>query len=135
MCIRDRALARVPDRCGPARVLGSIDSPNAQPVVISAIPAHMVLVAQVHGLGIGTGERLATLFGRAHVRTLVVNGASPFRVVPDTLGEGLILEVPAYADYAQPFNLGDQVRTLLAGISGVAVPFSATLIGVPIRAS
>jgi hypothetical protein len=128
-----QALARVPDRCGSPRPLGSIRSPSAGTVPIPAPPSGMVLVAEIQGLQISGHERIDTLFGRARARELVVNGGATYRVVPDTLGDGLILDVPAYADYSTPFNLGQNVQSILAEIAGVPVPFSVTLVGVPIR--
>lgn len=128
-----QALARVPDRCGRPRVLGTLHSPHGDSVTIPPTPPRMVLVAEVHGLQIYRGERLETLFGRAHTRLLVLNDAVTYRVVPDTLGDGLIFYVPAYADYSPPFNLGGAVHTVFAEVNQVDVPFSITLVGVPIR--
>ena len=131
-----QALARVSDRCGRPRALGTIHSPNASTVTIPPGPARMVLIAEVRGLQIYRRERLETLIGRARARELIVNnGTAGYRVVPDTLGDGLILDVPTYADYAPPFNLGGAILTILAEIDGAPVPFSVTLVGVPIRAS
>jgi hypothetical protein len=130
-----QALARVSDRCGRPRVLGTVRSPYGDAVRIPAAPRGMVLLGEVSGLQISDGERFETLFGRAHTRVLQLNNATvTYRVVPDTLGDGLIFDVPPDADYAPPFNLGGPVSTITAGIKQLDVPFSVTLIGVPIRA-
>ena len=92
----------------------------------------MVLVAQVYGLQLHHGERLETLYARAAVRLLVANGLG-YRVVPDTVTDGLVLDVPAYADYTPPFSFNQQVNSLEAEINGAAVPFSVALLGVPIK--
>jgi hypothetical protein len=127
-----QSLARIPNRCGKPRLLVTLHSAGASALQIPAAPAGMVLVAQVYGLQLHRRERLETLFARAAVRVLVVNGLG-YRVVPDTVTDGLILDVPAYADYAPPFNFNLQVNSLEAEINGVAVPFSVALLGVPIK--
>ena len=54
-------------------------------------------------------------------RNLVLNNAATFRVVPDTLADGLILDVPRFADYAPPFNLNLAVSTIEAEIDQAPV--------------
>jgi hypothetical protein len=127
-----QSLARIPNRCGKPRLLGTLHSAGANAIQIPPAPAGMVLVAQVHGLQLHGRERLETLFARAAERTLVVNGLG-YRVVPDTLTDGLVLDVPPYADYAAPFNFNLQVNSLTAEINGAVVPFSVALLGVPIK--
>jgi hypothetical protein len=128
-----QVLARTADRCGAPRTITTIASDGANPITLPAPTPGTVMLAEVHGLGLGTLERLGTLFGRAAIRTLTINGTEAYRVVPDTLGDGLILDVPANADYAAPFNLNMSAYRLSAAIAGQAVPFSVTLVGVPIR--
>jgi hypothetical protein len=127
-----QALARVPNRCGTPRRLGTFRSPGTGALHIPSPPRGDVLVAQVHGLQIGTGERLETLFARAARRDLIVNRRMSYRAVPDTLTDGLILDVPAYADYPAPFRLSLHVHSLQAEIELHPVAFSVTLVAVPI---
>jgi hypothetical protein len=128
-----QVLARIPDRCGRPRVIADVDSTHPNPITLPAPPPGMVVLAEVHGLQVRGLERLRTLFGRASIRTLTINGSASFRVVPDTLTDGLILDVPTAADYAAPFKLSLSARTLSASIAGKPAAFSVTLIGVPIR--
>ena len=128
-----QALARIADRCGKPRLLGTVHSDGADIVQVPAAPRGAVLVAQIHGLQIHNRERLETLFARAADRSLVINGAATFRVVPDTLTDGLILDVPRYADYAAPFNLNLAVSTIEALINQAPVAASVTFEAVPIR--
>jgi len=130
-----QALARIPDRCGRPRLVATIHSGALDVARIPPEPAGSVLVAEVHGLQIYRGERIRTLFARAAERSLLINGSADYRVVPDTLGDGLILDVPAAADYAAPFNLSLGVVTIQAEINQVPVPFSVTLLSVPIKAA
>jgi hypothetical protein len=92
-----------------------------------------VLIAQVHGLQIHNGERLKTLFARAAERSLVINNAVTFRAVPDTLTDGLVLDVPRFADYAAPFNFNLAVSTIEGEIDQAPVAVSVTFEAVPIR--
>jgi hypothetical protein len=128
-----QALARIPDRCGKPRLLGTVHSDGADIVPVPAAPRGAVLIAQIHGLQIHNREPLETLFARAADRSLVINGAATFRVVPDTLTDGLILDVPRYADYAAPFNLNLAVSTIKALINQAPVAASVTFEAVPIR--
>jgi hypothetical protein len=128
-----QALARIPDRCGRPRLLGTVHSDAGDIVQVPAAPRGDVLVAQVHGLQVHNGELLKTLFARAAERSLMINNAATFRVVPDTLTDGLILDVPRSADYAAPFNFNLAVSTIEAEIDQVPVAVSVSFEAVPIR--
>jgi hypothetical protein len=128
-----QALARIPDRCGRPRLLGTVHSDSGDVVQVPAAPRGDVLVAQIHGLQVHNGERLKTLFARAAERSLVINNAVTFRVVPDTLTDGLILAVPRSADYAAPFNFNLAASTIEAEIDQVPVAVSVSFEAVPIR--
>jgi hypothetical protein len=128
-----QALARIPDRCGRPRLLGTFHSDTGDVVHVPPAPPGEVLLAQVHGLQIHNGERLKTLFARAAERSLVINNAVTFRVVPDTLSDGLILDVPRHADYTAPFNFNLAVSTIEAEIDQVPVAVSVTFLAVPIK--
>ena len=54
-------------------------------------------------------------------------------MVPDTLTDGLILDVPRYADYRAPFGFSLDVGTIEAEIDQVPVAVSVTFEAVPIR--
>jgi len=128
-----QALARIPDRCGTPRLLAIVHSDAGDVVHVPPAPPGAVLVAAVYGLQVHNGERLKTLFSRAADRSLVINDAITFRVVPDTLTDGLILDVPRYADYRAPFNFSLDVGTIEAEINQVPVEASVTFEAVPIR--
>ena len=128
-----QALARIPDRCGKPRLLGTVHSNGPGVLRVPPAPRGTVLVAQVKGLQIYKRERLETLFARAAERTVVINGAVTYRVVPDTLTDGLMLDVPAGADYLAPFAFNLAVSTIEAEINQVPVAFSVTLLAVPIK--
>lgn len=128
-----QALARIPDRCGKPRELGTVHSNAVGVVQMPAAPRGTVLVAQIEGLQIYRRERLQTLFERAAERALVINGVTTFRVAPDTLTDGLILDVPSYADYDPPFGFNLAVSSIEGEINQLPVPCSVKLVAVPIR--
>jgi len=128
-----QVLTRVPNRCGAPRVLGTLESNGTAAMSMPPAPPGMVVVAEIHGLGITAREHLSTLFTRADARTLTINGTSVYRVVPDTLADGLVLDVPASGDYAAPFNFNLSVESIEAEIGSNPAAFTATLVGVPIH--
>jgi hypothetical protein len=129
-------LARIPNRCGRPRLVALLHSGSDGVLSLPPDPPGMVLVARIQGLQIHASERLTTLFTRAAPRFLVVNGAVTYRVVPSTLVDGLVLDVPADADTEPPYNIGLSfglsASTLVAEIGARSVPFSVELFGVPI---
>jgi hypothetical protein len=128
-----QALERIPDRCGTPTLLATIHSGAADVAAIPPAPPGDVVIAEISGLQIHHRERLETLFVRAGARSLVINGQTTYRVVPDTLEDGLILDVPADADYSAPFNLNLAVRSIQAQIDQQPVAFTVRLLRVPIR--
>jgi hypothetical protein len=112
-----QALARVPDRCGPLQALATLHARLGQTLTLPPAPPGRVLVAAVEGLRVGLGERLRSLVSRVAKRYVVLDG-QPYRVPPDTAGDGLVIGVPAGADYPAPFNLDMNPRTISARISG-----------------
>jgi hypothetical protein len=129
-----QALVRVPDRCGEPRSLGSVEGELGQPIELPPAPPGTVLIGRVHGLEIGAFERIEMLIARPAVRRISINGEPSHRVVPDTVQDGLILDVPAAVDYPRPFNLGQDAKTLTAEVEkesggSVTVDLEAVPIG------
>jgi hypothetical protein len=112
-----QALARVPDRCGPLRPYATLHATLGQTIALPAAPPGAVLVAGIEGLGVGFGEHLASLITRVAERYVLIDGHR-YRVPPDTAPDGLLLDVPASADYPAPFNLSMDPRTIGAVIPG-----------------
>jgi hypothetical protein len=112
-----QALARVPDRCGAARPLTTLHTTLNRTVVLPAAPPGQALVADVEGLGTSFGERLASLIARVGPRSVAIDGRF-YRVPADSSGDGLVIGVPANADYAPPFNLDMRPHTFSARMAG-----------------
>jgi hypothetical protein len=115
-----QTLARVPNRCGAPRPLETIHSSLGATIALPSPPPGAVLVAAIEGVQVAGWERLETLFTRARARFVTVNDTSAlrFRVPPGTAGDGLVLAVPYGSDYAAPFNLNMDPRTLRVDVEG-----------------
>jgi hypothetical protein len=130
-----QALARVPDRCGTPHTIAVIHSSLGQPIALPSPPAGTVVVAAIDGLQVAGWERLETLFTRARPRYVTVNGTT-FRVPPGTAADGLVIAVPADADYAPPFNLNMDPHTLRVTVDGHSSgPVTVRLSAIPIAPS
>lgn len=114
-----QALARVPDRCGPLEPLATLRARLGQTITLPPAPSGRLLVAAVDGLGVGFGERLTSLVARVAKRYVILDN-HPYRVPPDTAADGLLIGVPAVADYSAPFSLDMEPHTISARISGDA---------------
>ena len=133
-----RRSPRIPDRCGRPRALGTIHSPSAATVDDSRRRrrewSSSPRSAGFRSTAASVSRRSSD--GRTPASSIVNNGTATYRVVPDTLGDGLILDVPAVCrlrSAVQPRS--GRSSSMLAEISGTPVPFSVTLVGVPIRAN
>jgi hypothetical protein len=115
-----QTLARVSDRCGKPYVLETIHSSLGRTIALPDPPENAVMVAAIDGVQVAGSERLETLFRAARARYVTVNGQSDlrFRVPPGTAQDGLVLDVPYDADYAAPFNLNMNARTLQVKVAG-----------------
>ena len=63
----------------------------------------------------------------------MIDEYGPYRVVPDTVDDGLTVSVPPGIDYPSPFNLGFGARTLTPTIDGQEGEVTIELTEVPIR--
>jgi hypothetical protein len=115
-----QTLARVPNRCGAPRTVEVIHSSLGHTITLPSPPEKAVLVAAIDGVQVAGWERLETLFTRARARYVTINGLSDltFRVPPGTADDGLVIAVPPYANYAAPFNLNMDPRTLGVTVDG-----------------
>ena len=107
-----QVLARVPDRCGPERTLGRVDAAYGDTVRVPPARPGEAVITRVEGAQVGGLERLQALLYRADIRQISVNGKPPFRLIPGTVADGLVVAVPPRADFPAPFGLGLQARTL-----------------------
>jgi hypothetical protein len=125
-----QALARIPDRCGTPYLVETLHVEPAGAELPPAPPG-TVLIAKLSGLQVAGLERVESLLTRARIRAVYVN-SSAWRVVPGTVADGLILDVPRKDDYAPPFNLNLSAKTLRAVVGATEVSFTVRLVAVPI---
>jgi hypothetical protein len=117
-----QVLTRVPNRCG-------------EPRLIETVPAHWEQYVQVPGpqragdlVYVSVGgvtphglESLRTLFWRSYTRVILKEGATgpvrDYNIVPDTVADGLLMSVPAAADFLGAFALNPVTTQLAFGLS------------------
>jgi hypothetical protein len=120
---RYQVLGRVGDRCGEPRLLSSTPASYGEQVRIPK-PAgrRQVVFARIDGAEPSGIEALRTFAFRAPPRYVVFDGRVRYRVVPNVLGDGLILDTPPGTDFPKPFALAPDARTV--GLRKQAGPLS-----------
>jgi hypothetical protein len=110
---RYQVLGRVPDRCGAPRFLSSTDASYGQSVSVPRSPGrHEVVFARIDNASPSGIESLRALVYRAVPRYIAFDGRTTYRVVPDVLDDGLILDAPPRSDFPAPFSLAPNARTV-----------------------
>jgi hypothetical protein len=105
-------LGRVANRCGAAVPLVTVKAQLGQAVPIpTAAPGAAVYVI-VDGLQVRGLERLRELAYRSVTRTAVLDGQRPYRVLPETVQDGLLLRVPAAADSPGAFAFDQHASSI-----------------------
>lgn len=116
-------LTRVPNRCGPARLIQTVRAPWGTLVQVPAptAPDELVFV-RVDGVAPHGLESLQSLLWRSNQRAIgLKDGAGPVRdysIVPDTVIDGLTMSVPAAADFPGVFAVDPQATQLALGVVG-----------------
>jgi hypothetical protein len=104
-------LRRSDDRCGPERQLRSVVAASGEAVRLPATKRDEALVVRVDGLGISGLERLRAFLFRGARRHAIFDHHS-WNVIPGTAGDGLLIRVPAWADYPAHFALDSDTTTV-----------------------
>lgn len=132
---RWQVLARVPDRCGPARPLGAVEAEPGETVEVPAPGPREVVWARIGGVEVGGLERLTSLLAHPRTRHAVLNdGKRSYRLLPATAEDGLLLRGSEGIGGKGAFAQIPQARTIaVTGVSGkVDFRFFATRVG-PVR--
>jgi hypothetical protein len=125
-------LARVPDRCRTPHTIDVIHSSLGHTITLPSPPEGAVMTASIDGLQVAGWERLETLFTRSVPRYVTINETA-YRVPPGTADDGLVIAVPANADYPAPYNLNMNPHTLRATVDGhTSGAITVTLSAIPI---
>ncbi len=88
---RWEVLGRVSDRCGPSRLVGTVDAHWDEPIDVPAPGRRDVIYVRIHGAGVGGLEKVTNFLLHARTRHVVVNSGSSFRLIPETAGDGLLM--------------------------------------------
>jgi hypothetical protein len=116
-------LTRVRNRCGEPRLVETVKARWQQFVQVPAPQAPNDLVyVRVSGVAPGGLESLRTLFWRSYRRAIGLRQtegpARDYALVPGTVADGLLMSVPAAADFPGAFSLAPQATQLAFGKSG-----------------
>jgi hypothetical protein len=110
---RWQVLDRSRNRCGLPRPIKIVHSQTDRKIAIPPPPTSSdVVFARIHGIEVKGWESLRSIFYRARQRTIVVNGHITWRLTPDTAEDGLIMRAPHAVDFAEPFRLAPNARTM-----------------------
>jgi hypothetical protein len=117
---RWQVLGRVGQRCGPARPAGSVRAGEGEAVSVPAPGPGEAVFVRIHGAQVEGLEHLLSLLYHPPTRRLIVNGATGYRLVPETAADGLLLRGDGPPEEVEgPFAPMPQARTIaLTGAGG-----------------
>jgi hypothetical protein len=108
-----QVLGRVPNRCGPPRMLSETRTRFGGSIALPRSPGPRTLVYMtLDGVAVAGLERIATALHRASDRAVVFDGRTSYRLVPGTAADGLIVRVPPAIDLSAPFSLTQRARRI-----------------------
>ena len=117
---RFQLLERTGDRCGPPTEIGSVQTKTGSSIHVPAAPYPGEMVfARIDGVDVSGWEVLRNALYRARERTVEMDGGRPWRLVPATAADGLILRLGEAADYPRPFALAPDADSIAIRIAGV----------------
>ncbi|MDX6602838.1 MAG: hypothetical protein QOF13_2040 [Solirubrobacterales bacterium] len=132
-------LRHSPDRCGSERPLRSVTVAAGERVTLPATKHDEALLVRVDGLGVSGLERLRAFLFRAARRHAILDRHT-WNVIPGTAGDGLLLRIPAWADYPGHYALDSDTTaigfeaedaSLTFGPSDLTLHFSALPLDAP----
>jgi len=123
-------LGRTGNRCGSPVRLGSVEGAFGQQIRVPAPRPGKVIVAKLHGVEDSGLGALRSFLYRPNYRFLSVNNQQPYRLVPGTAADGLIMSVPAGVDYRAPYALSPRAHEI--AVSGASGPVSVDFYAIPV---
>ena len=106
-----QVLARGADRCGAPSAVATVTAEPGQPVTVPAPQAGQVLIVRVSPLQGGLVERAADFVLGSPKWFAEVDGTR-YRLVPGTVGDGLLLALPDSVGWSPAFAFGPPIRTI-----------------------
>jgi hypothetical protein len=126
-------LRRVPDRCGPERLISEATAEPGETVEVPRAGDGELVVLKLEGAEVEGLEKLQSTLWRPSVRTAVLDdGAASFQLVPGTSGDGLIVSRDPSLDSPGGFSQLPQIRNLAIDGGDGSLHFS--FYGVKVRA-
>ncbi|MEA2422319.1 MAG: hypothetical protein QOF55_1418, partial [Thermoleophilaceae bacterium] len=123
-----QVLGRGANRCGPARLLGTVRADWGQAVPVPPPPdARSFVYVGISGAGVGGLERIRSAFYKAREREISLDGVA-HRLIPGTATDGLLLRADPAIDYSPPFALAPNPSTI-----SVSLKDSGRSGGTPLR--
>jgi hypothetical protein len=89
--LRWEVLVRTTDRCGAPRRIGMVEGQYGETIKVPAAGTGEVTFVRIHGAGVSGIEKLTNFLLHARTRHILVNGTARYRLVPETAGDGLLL--------------------------------------------
>jgi hypothetical protein len=94
-----QVLSRIPDRCGPPRLIASHTGEPGEAVPVPQAGRDELVILELKGAEVEGLERLTSLFWRPEERYATLNhGKYGYRLVPGTTGDGLIISADPSLD-------------------------------------
>jgi hypothetical protein len=122
-------LERGPNRCGSSRIVGVVPASFGTSVPIPDTAPGEILVVRIRGL---PSDLLASQLYREQIWTVLVDEIA-YRLVPGTVGDGLLLAMPATVGWSAGFDLGAPIRSLeIVGSSADVGPLTLQFEAIPI---
>lgn len=118
-------LRRSPDRCGSERPLRSLPVATGERVPLPATKRNEALLVRVDGLGVSGLERLRAFLFRGARRHALLDRHT-WNVIPGTAGDGLLVRIPAWADYPGHYALDSDTTTIGFESEGATLTFGSS---------
>jgi hypothetical protein len=131
---RWQVLERTANRCGAPRQIGVVRSAFGATVPVPPAPTSAsVVYAELEGVQVRGLASIVSGLYRAPARTITLDGTRPYRLVPGTAADGLVLNVPRAADFPAPFSLDQQARSVQVTLAtGGSAPIVVRFFAMPI---
>ena len=110
-------LGRTANRCGPPRPLGTVTAAYGEAVPVPDAGQREAVFATITGAGAGGVESVRALAYRGAIRTIELDG-TPYRLLPLTAEDGLLIAAPPKADFPGAFSLAPNASTIAVTSEG-----------------